>query len=118
MRIAKTALVVLALTLLTGALVLAHDNLTGEEIIEQLKSDMALTGLDTHADLITENKRGDRREHGLVLFRSDDGNTEKQLVEYTSLQTSGEPSSFPSMTQAKMRQRCGSICLLSGESAG
>lgn len=85
MRIAKTALVVLALTLLTGALVLAHDNLTGEEIIEQFKSDMALTG-SGHAvlDLITENKRGDRREHGLVLFRSDDGNTEKQLVEYTS----------------------------------
>lgn len=85
MRIAKIASVVLAVTLFTGMLVLAHDSLTGDEIVEQLKGDMAITG-SGHAvlDLITENKRGDRREHGLILFRSDDGKTEKQLVEYTS----------------------------------
>jgi len=85
MRLAKITSAALAAVLLVSALAFAEDGLTGDEIVDQLKDDMALTGSGYAVlDLITVNKKGESRQHNLMLFRSDDGKTEKQLVEYLS----------------------------------
>lgn len=58
-------------------------DLTGEEIVERLKDDSALTGSGTAIiNLITQNSRGDQRSNKLKIFRQDDGKVEKQLLEY------------------------------------
>jgi hypothetical protein len=79
----RMLLLTLGLLLLTWSPALAQDHLTGDDILARLKGNAALTGSGSAVvNLITENKKGDRRASKLMVFRSDDGNTEKQLVEY------------------------------------
>ncbi len=69
--------------LFSSTLVLVGDDLTGEEILDQLKDDTTLTGSGAATiKLITENKKGQQRVHELKIFIKDDGQLEKQLLEY------------------------------------
>ena len=73
----------LALLLMASGTTFAQDLPSGDDILAQLKGQTALIGSGSAVvNLITENKKGDQRASKLMVFRSDDGVAEKQLVEY------------------------------------
>lgn len=85
MRVARVILVGVALALIACGSAVAQNNLTGDDILTQLKDDISLTGSGyATLDLVTQNKKGDQRENRLIVYRSDDGTSEKQLVEDTA----------------------------------
>jgi len=79
----KITLLILGFLIIGSLFVAAGDNLTGEEILDQLKDETGLTGSGTATiNLITENKKGEQRSNKLGIFRKDDAEFEKQLLEY------------------------------------
>ncbi len=83
MKVFKAFLVIGSLLLFLNSMVLAQEDLTAEEILEQLKGDTTLTGSGSATiKLITENDKGQQRVNKLKIYRKDDGQMEKQLLEY------------------------------------
>jgi outer membrane lipoprotein-sorting protein len=79
----RVFLLIGSLIILMASIVMAQGELTGEEVLEQLKDDTTLTGSGSATiKLITENEKGQQRVHELKIFRKDDGEMEKQLLEY------------------------------------
>ena len=78
----RTLGIVLVLILLSGAAVCAQE-LTGQQILDELSFDTILTGSGTaELTMITENARGAQREYTVrVYLRSDDGG-DQQFLEY------------------------------------
>src|SRR5690554_4591936 len=82
-RILKNILLTGLLLVLTVSAVMASQDLSGEEILDELKENDTLTGSGTATiKLTTENKQGKQRFNTLKLFRKEDENNEKQLLEY------------------------------------
>ena len=78
----RTLVVLLALVLAAGAVVNAQE-LTGQQILDDLSFDTVLSGSGTaELNLITENARGAQRDSSVrVYLRSDDAG-DKQFLEY------------------------------------
>jgi outer membrane lipoprotein-sorting protein len=79
----RLLLLILGLFFMMWSTAAAGNQLTGADILAQLKGETALIGSGSAVvNLVTENKKGDQRASTLMVFRSDDGIAEKQLVEY------------------------------------
>jgi len=81
-RVERALLVGLVIFILSSIIAYAGQ-LTGDEILEKIKGKAAVTrsGRAT-VNLITENKRGQRRENKVKVYRKVTERIEKQLIEY------------------------------------
>ncbi len=78
-----TVMCMVAVSMFSAPAGAVSDNLTGEEILERIEQESAVTGSGTGViNLITENKRGDQRSSTLKMYRREDEGVEKQLLEY------------------------------------
>jgi len=61
----------------------AGQDLTGEEILDRIEAESGISGSGTGViNLITENKRGEQRSNTVKMYRREDSEVEKQLLEY------------------------------------